>query len=420
MRTMRLAVALLVVLLTSLPLTVAAQPRAGDVVPDRYIVVLRAGVSPYDVARDHGLTPTHVYVAALNGFAALIPPPRLMQLLADPRVLEVEPDVVVEAFPHKPQHNPGGEDPAPAQTLPTGVNRIDADLSATATIDGADKRVDTDVAIVDTGVQSNHPDLSVVVLATCVFGEGFEDKNGHGTHVAGTAAALDNTIGVVGVAPGARLWSVKVLNKNGMGFISWVICGVDFVTQNAGAIEVANMSLGCECASSALNTAIANSVAQGVVYVAAAGNSAKDAATFSPANHPDVLAVSAVADSDGQCGGLGPATSYGADDTFASFSNFGSVVKMAAPGVDILSTYKGGAYATGSGTSMAAPHVAGTAALYLATSPKPSNAAQVAAVRDALITAGVPQGQGCTGNGDGGFGGDPDGFPEPLVRAAGF
>lgn len=401
------------------------QFRAGDVVPDHYIVVLRAGASPGDVARDHGLIPSQVYTAALNGFAAFIPSQRLSAVSGDPRVDFVEPDVVVEAFPVRPEGKPtgkpgkggGGESPPP-QTVPTGINRIDADLSPTAKIGqklGANQ-VNADIAIIDTGI-AGHPDLNLYVLATCVTGEGFEDKNGHGTHVAGTAAALDNDIGVVGVAPGARLWSVKVLNKNGWGFLSWVICGVNFVTERATSIEVANMSLGFEGQSLSLDLAIANSVDAGVVYTVAAGNSAKDASTFSPANHPDVLAVSALADSDGQCGGGGPATKYGPDDTLASFSNFGAVVDIAAPGVSILSTYKGGAYATLSGTSMASPHVAGVAALYLATHSKPTNAAGVAAVRDALITGGVPQSQGCISDGNGGFAGDPDGFPEPLVYA---
>lgn len=213
---------------------------------------------------------------------------------------------------------------------------------------------------------------------------------------------------------------MKVLNRNGSGFMSWVICGIDYVTQNAATIEVANMSLGCDCTSSALDTAISNSVAAGVVYAVAAGNNGADAATFSPANHPEVLAVSALADSDGQCGGLGPATNWGPDDTLASFSNFGSVVDIAAPGVDIFSTYKGGTYATLSGTSMASPHAAGAVALYLATHPKPTDAAGVASVRDALITGGVPQSQACVSGGNGGFTGDPDGFPEPLVYAAGL
>jgi subtilisin family serine protease len=245
------------------------------------------------------------------------------------------------------------------------------------------------------------------------------DDNGHGTHVAGIAAAKDNGIGVVGVAPGARLWAVKVLDRNGSGFLSGVIKGVDHVTANAGAIEVANMSLGGGN-SQALNDAIKNSVAKGVVYVVAAGNSGIDASNTSPANSPDVLAVSAIVDTDGKCGKLGPSTSYGGDDTFASFSNYGSMVDIAAPGVNILSTYKGKTYATMSGTSMASPHVAGAVALYLAHNLKPADVAGAAAVRAAIIAAGVPQTAPCSsGDGNGGFTGDPDpaSNQEPLVYA---
>lgn len=389
----------------------AAPPRGGDEVPGRYIVVLKAGVEPEAVAATHGLALEHRFEVALRGFSATGAPGRLADLQADPRVESAEPDRVVEPY---------------AQTLPTGINRIDADLSATAKINSVDERVNVDIAIIDSGIQKSHPDLNVVGGYNCTTSKtsNWNDANGHGTHVAGTAAAKDNTTGVVGGAPGARLWAVRVLDGSGSGFLSWVICGVDYVTKNASTIEVANMSLGGEFTSSSLNTAIANSVAKGVTYAVAAGNSARDAATFSPANHPDVMTVSALADSDGRCGALGAATSYGGDDTLASFSNFGSLVDIAAPGVKILSTYKGGGYATLSGTSMASPHVAGTAALYVAKDGRDVNGdgmvngSDVAAIRTALTSGGVPQVQACdvaAGDGFGGFTGDADGTLEPLV-----
>jgi subtilisin family serine protease len=211
------------------------------------------------------------------------------------------------------------------------------------------------------------------------------DPNGHGTHVSGTAAAKDNAIGVVGVAPGARVWSVRVLDANGSGYISDIVAGVNWVTAHASTIEVANMSLGCECTSAAMNTAIANSVSAGVTYTIAAGNSAKDASTFSPANHPDVITVSALADFDGRSGGLGAATCRSdQDDTLADFSNFGPLVEIAAPGVCINSSVPGGGYdSTYSGTSMASPHVAGAAAVLASTMGHVP-----AAIRSQLIATG--------------------------------
>jgi subtilisin len=242
-----------------------------------------------------------------------------------------------------------------------------------------------------------------------------DDKNGHGTHVAGTIGALDNNAGVVGVAPGARIWSVKVLNAQGSGNMSDIIAGIDYVTANASSIEVANMSLGCECTSAALNTAISKAVAAGVTIVVAAGNSAKDSTTYSPANHPDAITVSAIADFNGLAGGGAASTCYSdVDDTFANFSNFGAPVDIAAPGVCINSTWKGSAYKSISGTSMASPHVAGAAALYIAKNGKPTNATGVANVRSGLIGAGVSQ------TGTGGFIGDPDSSHEPLLNVSGF
>ena len=136
--------------------------------------------------------------------------------------------------------------------------------------------------------------------------------------VAGIAAAKDNGWGSVGVAPGARLWSVKVLDGTGTGSLSSVLEGLDFVTSNANELEVADLSFGCEnCSSPTLDTAIDNAITAGVTIVAAAGNGAKDASTFSPADHPDVIAVSAIADSDGKCGGQGGSTSAGADDSLS-------------------------------------------------------------------------------------------------------
>ncbi len=278
---------------------------------------------------------------------------------------------------------------AAAQTMPTGINRIDGELSSTKSGDGAG-HVNVDVAVLDTGIDIDHPDLSVVGGTNCSTGRGYDDGNGHGTHVAGTIAAKDDATGVAGVAPGARLWAVRVLDKSGRGSWSSIICGVDYVTANASTIEVANMSLGGSgsdegCSDDALHQAICNSVAADVTYTVAAGNSSDDAANHVPASYDEVITVSALADFNGEAGGGAKATCRAdVDDTFADFSNFGADVDLIAPGVCINSTWKGGGYKTISGTSMAAPHVAGAAALYKSVNP----GASPTSVRDALQSAG--------------------------------
>ncbi len=395
----------LILTLTVLTLSFNYAKAFGDVntsqgiIPEQYIVVLKddIGRSVPDVANEmakvHGFQIGHVYQHALKGFSAVIPDARLERVKNDPRVERIDADREVHAL-GKPS---GGQ---PTQVLPTGVNRIDAELNTTP------KPVDVDIAIIDTGIDLTHPDLNVVANVTFVSTRNGNDDNGHGSHVAGIAAAKDNGMGVVGVAPGARLWAVKVLDRSGRGSWSSVIAGVDYVTAHADQIEVANMSLGGSGSdtASSLRTAIENSVAAGVTYVVAAGNESTDAAQSVPAAYDSVITVSAIADSDGQPGGHGAATSYGADDTFASFSNFGQDVDIAAPGVDILSCYKGGGYATLSGTSMSTPHVTGAAALFIANHPgaRPSDVA-------AALTS-----SGTTGS----FTGDPDVFPEPLVNAS--
>ena len=379
----------------------SAPNQNANKIQGQYIIVLSDDSdlqTETEKAKSKGAEIIHEYKHAIKGFAVKVQNDKVLELIKknNPSISYIEPDYEVQIF---------------AQLLPNGINRIDADLSSTVSGDGQ-YSVNVDIAIIDTGINLSHPDLNVYKQVSFVKGaKTADDDNGHGTHVAGTAAAKDDSNGVVGVAPGARLWAVKVLDRNGSGSLSNVIKGIDYVTANAGQIDVANMSLGCECTSTSLNSAIANSVAAGVTYVVAAGNSAKDAQTFSPANHPDVIAVSAIADSDGKCGGLGASTSYGPDDTLASFSNFGAVVDIAAPGVSIYSTYKNGGYATLSGTSMASPHVAGGAALFKASNPSftPLD------VKNSLLSNGSTLSSSCDGNGNGYFSGDKDAFAEPLL-----
>ncbi len=404
--------------------TVSAEPK---IIPGEYIVTLRdnANIEVDAFLGEHKLLKRLAYAKALKGFAGTLSDKQLKKLQSDPRVEAIEPDVEVYAFglldtlkeriEEKAAQKAGAAAPAPTQVVPTGVNRIDAEVSPTAKINGTDERVNIDVAVIDTGVQKTHPDLNVYRQVKFTREISLDDQNGHGTHVAGTIGALDNTVGVVGVAPGARIWSVKVLDRNGSGNMSDIIAGIDYVTANATSIEVANMSLGCECTSTALNTAITKAVNAGVTVVVAAGNSAKNSATFSPANHPSVITVSAIADYNGLGGGGAAATCYSdVDDTFANFSNFGSAVDIAAPGVCIKSTWKGSSYSTISGTSMASPHVAGAAALYVAKNGKPTTATGVTTVRSALIGAGWLQ------TAVSGFTGDPDTFAEPLLNVSGF
>ncbi|MBI3910772.1 MAG: S8 family serine peptidase, partial [Armatimonadetes bacterium] len=420
------------VVLGSTPST-QAQGGGPVYVPGHYIVVLKdevqnPGAVAAQMARAHGLAVGHVYAAALKGFSAAIPDARLGAVANDARVRYVEQDQVMFALGKLAGKPGGGGSTQPAQTVPTGIYRIDADLSSAAAGNGSGS-VDVDIAIIDTGIQKDHPDLNVVGGVNFSTGKSYSDGHGHGTHVAGTAAARDNAIGVVGVAPGARLWAVRVLDNSGFGWTSDVIAGVNWVAAHAGTVEVANMSLGGG-PSNALDDAVRNAIAAGVIFTLAAGNETDSAANHSPARVQEALTVSAIADSDGQCGGTGADTSYGADDTFATFSNFGSRVDVAAPGVSIFSTYKGSGYATFSGTSMAAPHVAGAAALYVATHGRNADGngvidgADVAAINAALVSMGTPQSQTCqvdaTGRERGGFTGDPDSSAEPLLDAGGL
>jgi subtilisin family serine protease len=272
----------------------------------------------------------------------------------------------------------------PSQRTPTGIDRVDADLSAARS---GDRRgdVNADIAVLDTGV-SSHPDLNIY---RCISFHLFTslpnfcyDGNSHGTHVAGIAAAKDNNIGVVGTAPGARIWAIKVIPDSGKGDESDIIEGLNYVAANAKEIEVVNLSMGSFGFSFPYLAAIAGLVGKGVVVVVTAGNQNIDASSRTPANIPMAITVSAITDSDGKCGGTGmslsapgasifqPSSSVSnPDDFFRSNSNFGSIVDLAAPGGNILSTDNKGSYTNMSGTSMAAPHVAGAAALYKSLHP---------------------------------------------------
>ncbi len=363
-RTIRLGVlvGLVALGLTAGPTVARPDGAAGrDVVDGSYIVTLERGNDPErdapGLAREHGGRANHIYKHALQGFSFEGSAQAAERLARHPKVRTVVPDQRVEAS---------------AQSIPTGIRRIGGTSSSTASGDGAGS-VNADIAILDTGIDAAHPDLNVVGGVNCSSGSSYADGNGHGTHVAGTAAAKDNSDGVVGVAPGARLWAVRVLDNSGNGSWASVICGIDWVTANAATIEVANMSLGgsgseSHCADGGLREAICRSVVDaGVPYAVAAGNSGVNATSYVPATFPEVMTVSALADFNGAPGGgASPTCRSDQDDTLADFSNYGADVDLIAPGVCINSTWMGGGYSTISGTSMATPHVAGATALYRA------------------------------------------------------
>jgi subtilisin family serine protease len=374
-----------------------------------HVVVLDDGVADVataarDLLAPWGIAPTRVYRHALAGFAASLPPAAAARLAADPRVAYVEADRTFTVT-----------------GAPTGVDRVDADRVLPL---GRGVAVDVDVAVLDTGIDASHPDLVVHHRADCwsgllgVVSPAFasdncragrgDDDHGHGTHVAGTVGARDDGRGVVGVAPGARLWSVKVLGSAlGTGATSDVVAGLDYVTARAGRIEVVNLSLGASGRSRALEDAVRAATRSGLVVVTAAGNDGRDAAGYTPANVPRAITVSAVTDLDGRPGARAGGRCSGTDDHFASYSNHGKVVDLAAPGSCIVSTRRGGGTAQMSGTSMAAPHVAGAAAWFVATRDLPREPTRWRTVRAALLRRAAPQDGPC------GFAGGVSG--EPLL-----
>lgn len=408
--------------------TPAFAPAAagGPSEPERheYVVVLSPGTEDVDAVAAEllapwGATPRFVYTHALAGFSVHLDAAGAAGLAAAPGVELVERSRLF----------------APASTavpVPTGLSRIGgAPLVGTAT------RVDVDVAVLDTGVDADHPDLRVHHRADCTrpvtersrplipfvttsssrerevcAPDRGDDDSGHGTHVAGVIGAKDDGRGVVGVAPGARIWSVKVLDvEHGGGSTGQVVAGIDHATERASQLEVVNLSFVADGRSRATDRAIAGARRAGLVVVAAAGNDAAPASSYSPANSPGVITVSAVTDLDGAPGGRAAGSCRGGDDQFATYSNYGPAVTIAAPGSCVLSTAVGGGTASYSGTSVAAPHVAGAAARHIARTREPRRAARWERTRDALLAAAARQDGPC------GFTGGRS--AEPLLRLTG-
>lgn len=322
---------------------------------ENYIIVLEDGLDLNSLDDVRGLgkgilkninasqESEHVYAYSIKGLTAKLSPGHVKKLLKLDEVKSIEKD---ETFALAPPAGKGwnkpdsGNDNQPAQTTPWGISRVNGGVSCT----------DCRAWILDTGIDLDHSDLNVDrTNEFTAYGKGrrrtANDGNGHGTHVAGTIAALDNNFGVIGVAPGAKVVPVKVLDDAGSGSYSAIIAGVDHVAQYGQIGDVANMSLGGGISSSLDNAVLNAAASSGVKFVIAAGNSSVDTYNTSPArvNGPNIYSISAM----------------DVNDNFASFSNFGSPVDYCAPGVSVKSTWNDGMYHTISGTSMAAPHAAG-------------------------------------------------------------
>jgi len=278
-----------------------------------------------------------VYGTAIKGFSVKMPPGQLRKLEKDPSVKYIEKDKIISLIhPYAP---PGKVTTEAAQVTPWGITRVKGGSSYTG---------NHVVWIIDTGVDFDHEDLNVDASRGATFittVSSPDDDNGHGSHVAGTIAAIDNGVGVIGVAAGATVIPVKVLDSKGSGTTTGVVAGINFVAANGEAGDVANMSLGGGV-STTLDAAVANAAASGIKFALAAGNESDDANNHSPArvNGTNIYTISAM----------------DSNDKFAYFSNYGNPpIDYCEPGVSIYSTYKNGGYATLSGTSMATPHMAG-------------------------------------------------------------
>jgi subtilisin len=355
---------------------VVLTPGVANASTSRYVVVYKPGVADVNAETNnlearYGFSSTLRYAHALKGFAASLASPQLSSLTSNPDVAYVAPDITFAAT--------GLVSLAAGETEPVGIKRIGA---ATATQVHASSGAN--VAVLDTGIDLANSDINAASGTNCIkSGASAQDDNGHGTNVAGIIAAKDQGAGVVGVAPGTKLYAVKVLNSKGTGTLSQILCGINWITANSAAlnIKVVNMSLAGAGANDnncgntnkdAEHQAICHAVAAGVTIVAAAGNNAATFANYVPAAYPEVLTVTAMTDTDGLAGALGPTPciSKQKDDMYATYSNFGASVTdqahtIAAPGTCVLSDGLGGGISDYYGTSQAAPHVAGAVALCL-------------------------------------------------------
>ena len=408
----------------------------GEKIPNQYLVLLKdyfvdnhkaSSNSLQDLTaevKNLGVEVLDVYEEIIPGFALRAPNEEILGKVLtvlgnDSRIGVLEQDQTIVAF---------GDD------VPNGIKRVDGGLvkMGMASESSSISNIDIDIAIIDSGIDLDNPELNIFRTTTVVPNTTTADDDircgGHGTHVAGIAAAKDNGIGIAGVAPGARLWAVKALEFNPSkgiceGSVTSLLSALKYVQSNADKIDVVNLSLGCLCISNELQETVFQmldeTVKKNVTLVVAAGNNRMDASPLLMVNHPDIITVSAMADSDGRCGQSGKISYVAADgrpgkeldDTFASFSNYGNAIDIAAPGVKINSTSIDGTYMQMTGTSQAAPHVAGAAALLKLSSPL----ASPLEIRSELISLGSQSTTECDGDGHGYFTGDADDDREALL-----
>jgi subtilisin family serine protease len=353
------------------PFIQASGDLTAQVVPNEYIVVLKAGSdvrAEAASARKAGGTVLAEWEHALRGYAVRVPESRVLSALrSSPNVDYVEPNGIVHAV--------GTQSCAPYTTCGWGLDRID---QVSSTLDGSytfptNTGGNVHAYIIDTGVRTTHTQFQGRATWGIDAIDGSKvDCNGHGTHVGSTVAGKD-----YGVAKGAQVVAVRVLDCGGSGSFAQVITGINWVTANRILPAVANMSLGATGTNAGMETAVKNSIAAGVTYAIAAGNSSSNACNFTPARVPEAITVGATGNFST---GAVPPTPV---DGRASFSNFGTCLDIFAPGVNIKAGWSTSDNATNiiSGTSMATPHVAGAAVLVLA---KHGNLAP-ALVRDSLV-----------------------------------
>jgi len=345
----------------------AQEPDAWSYVGEQVVGHIQA------LERRYGVRANAAFGSVFKGMAVRLNPAQLEALRRDPSVDRIEEE---QAYGIGARPSSGGSSNTVAQIVPWGIQKTRVTGSYTLAGNASGTVGSVRTYVIDTGIDTANADLNRIGLVNFVGDRKNTDCNGHGTHVAGTMAAYDNTIDVVGMAPGAMVYGVKVLDCNGSGTTTTVIKGIDWVAANAIKPAVANMSLGGGV-SQLLDDAVRKAAARGIVFSIAAGNSAANACNSSPARigggTPGVLVVAAT----------------DSNDLEASFSNYGSCVDIWAPGVGIPSLKIGGGLATMSGTSMAAPHVGGAAALLYGRYPATSYDSVTTTLRQMAVPTGT-------------------------------